>query len=641
MKFEFYDKNSEFILKTLLSGLDLSFMKNSTELKLMQVSLPKNTEIKLQLKENFLLELVKDLKSIPDSDKFILLGDKCLNVELNDSSTNGGISSTYFEIFCRLVKNDSCDEIELLFNDVTRTKILEKTNADFIYKSTFLSKVAHEFKNPLLYISELVNEVEECFNSKTNEFTSNKISSHGNKTKINKIINQIKSMSNFLMVLIKDLDYFSISQLRKGIFIDLKPTDLDSILEFIKEIAKSLILKFSKDKQIKFTLVKRELTSKTISTDEGRLKQILVNLISNAVKFTHFGAINLEVSCNNLNDNGEKEVRFCITDTGIGMSEDFSKCLLNPNMRMSKDGQYGSGLGLLIVSDLSQKLGKKIEFSSQIGKGSSFWFSVPCIKNNNLLTEDIHHHSYIHSQSENDIQFKSESNAHSIISMNQSTHSAKTILKSNLSFNLDRDVRTIYKLRESDEFKTANALQSNLIIINGDGSREPININNNFNINIVNSFSANINNENNEDEGGGYDFSVLIVDDENMNRMTNARLMKQLSKEMKLKCNIVQAEDGVEGLYKIYQGLKSGVYFSCILCDQTMTYMNGTHFADMLKLITEERRMKPIPFYVVTAFEDSNTLSRLAESSYIKKVITKPLGKNHAKDIINEILSFQ
>ncbi len=101
------------------------------------------------MNENFLNIFVKHISNFPENNNFILIGYK--TIEIEETEIN-------FEIYCRYKKTDEENELEILFNDITRIKMNEKQNAEFKYKSLFLSKVAHEFKNPLICITELINQ---------------------------------------------------------------------------------------------------------------------------------------------------------------------------------------------------------------------------------------------------------------------------------------------------------------------------------------------------------------------------------------------------------------------------------------------------------------------------------------------------
>ncbi len=111
---------------------------------------------------------------------------------------------------------------------------------------------------------------------------------------------------------------------------------------------------------------------KHVEGDLGKLRQIMINLIGNAVKFTSEGGISLLVG--RQNDN----IRFSINDTGKGIPEEDIKKILQPFMQSSNvDHEGGTGLGLAISSRFIEMLGGKLEIKSNIGTGSTFSFEIP------------------------------------------------------------------------------------------------------------------------------------------------------------------------------------------------------------------------------------------------------------------------
>ena len=117
--------------------------------------------------------------------------------------------------------------------------------------------------------------------------------------------------------------------------------------------------------------------SSTIQADPKRLKQILVNLLNNAVKFTpEKGSVKLNVRA----DAKEGLMRFSVTDTGIGIDPANIEKLFNPFVQLdsSLSRQYeGSGLGLTLVKQLVEMHGGSIEVQSEVGVGSCFAFVLP------------------------------------------------------------------------------------------------------------------------------------------------------------------------------------------------------------------------------------------------------------------------
>jgi signal transduction histidine kinase len=116
-----------------------------------------------------------------------------------------------------------------------------------------------------------------------------------------------------------------------------------------------------------------------IITDRYKLESVLINLIKNAVKFTHQGEI--VVGCTLKEDTENKSMTFYVRDTGIGIPSDRIEHIFNRFEQADiedKTAMGGSGLGLAISRSYVEMLGGKIEVSSKEGSGSTFTFSIPC-----------------------------------------------------------------------------------------------------------------------------------------------------------------------------------------------------------------------------------------------------------------------
>ena len=115
--------------------------------------------------------------------------------------------------------------------------------------------------------------------------------------------------------------------------------------------------------------------------DPLRLRQILYNLLSNAIKFTARGGVTLKAACSMCQ--GTYMLEFSVRDTGIGMTPEDQSKLFKPFSQV--DGSTtrrfgGTGLGLMIVRELVQAMGGQVRVESQLGKGSTFSFCIPCVK---------------------------------------------------------------------------------------------------------------------------------------------------------------------------------------------------------------------------------------------------------------------
>jgi signal transduction histidine kinase len=297
------------------------------------------------------------------------------------SFTQGG-QELFFELNCRLNQ----DHLELLFNDVTRTKLIEKANDELKQKSLFFSKITHEFKNPLICVCELINQT---YDMVSESETENKI--------LFSNLDQIKSLANYLQILIKDFTHFSENQFGEITTFEEQETDLFSVVDFCKKICNSLLIKSNKNENIQCNFNIDKSVPKKIKTDEWRLKQILINLLSNSIKFTLLGKITLDVSLDEQLDflksrsNQNNRIKFEVKDTGLGMKEDVFKDLSSPFKKVfckeiKKQNQLGCGLGLSIANEIASKLGEGLECESKLGEGTTFWFYIP-IKNELIVKE--------------------------------------------------------------------------------------------------------------------------------------------------------------------------------------------------------------------------------------------------------------
>ena len=121
-------------------------------------------------------------------------------------------------------------------------------------------------------------------------------------------------------------------------------------------------------------------TPQVVKGDEGRLRQILVNLVGNAIKFTEHGEVKLCVEAGPPVASGRRKVTFTVTDTGIGIPAEKTHSLFHPFSQgdASHTRRYGgAGLGLTISKEVATRMGGNISFSSHYGKGSTFVATLP------------------------------------------------------------------------------------------------------------------------------------------------------------------------------------------------------------------------------------------------------------------------
>ncbi|WP_413560560.1 ATP-binding protein [Bdellovibrio sp. HCB209] len=240
--------------------------------------------------------------------------------------------------------------------DLREKSMIETTKA----KSLFLANMSHEIRTPLhavISISDLLSEM-------------------NLPEKASRYIRTLKDSGASLLALINDiLDY---SKIDSG-NIDLERVDFNLVNLIETQI--DLMISRAELKSLQLTSYVDPTLPVTVNGDFGRLGQILVNLISNAIKFTHAGGV--KVRCAPIKSLSDRKllVRFEVEDSGTGLSEDKKAQLFKPFVQAdsSTARRYGgTGLGLSICHSLVTLMGGEISYRSNGDKpGTTFWFDVP------------------------------------------------------------------------------------------------------------------------------------------------------------------------------------------------------------------------------------------------------------------------
>ena len=226
-------------------------------------------------------------------------------------------------------------------------------------KSAFLANMSHELRTPLNAIigySEMM--LEDAQEEGAEERTSD--------------LQKVRGSGRHLLGLINDI--LDISKIEAGkLELNIDPVDLSNVLSEVESTAAPLM----ETNANRFKVVASDDIG-TIECDHQRLTQILLNLLSNAAKFTENGDIDLTVE-----RNGDGWVRFAIRDTGIGMSAEQVKRLFEPFVQADSSiaGRYGgTGLGLSISSRFVEMMGGRITIESEPDEGSCFTVWLPDIE---------------------------------------------------------------------------------------------------------------------------------------------------------------------------------------------------------------------------------------------------------------------
>jgi signal transduction histidine kinase len=231
----------------------------------------------------------------------------------------------------------------------------EKAEESDRLKSAFLANMSHEIRTPLnsiLGFSELLTDPE--LDSESRREFANLINSSGN---------------NLLSIINDVLD---ISKIEAG-QITLTANEF-SAQRLISIIQKEYSLKAS-TKGIELRLAPQATDQKFIVlSDEMRIKQVLINFIGNALKFTESGYIEIGVKLKKNN------IQFHVKDTGIGIAREFHEKIFERfrQVEASNTRKYGgNGLGLAITKNLAELLGGRIWLESEVNQGSTFFFTLP------------------------------------------------------------------------------------------------------------------------------------------------------------------------------------------------------------------------------------------------------------------------
>jgi len=246
---------------------------------------------------------------------------------------------------------------------------LEKLNHASAIKSDFLASMSHEIRTPMNGIVGLSQLLKKTHLNSTQE----------------KYLNTIDSSVNLLLTVINDILDFS--KLESGKLLLHKTNfNFNNIISHILDILDTEI----KQKNLEVSVeIDNELYPQYLG-DENRLKQIFINLISNAIKFTANGNISIKVQLLNQQTN-HSNIKVTISDNGIGIEESIIPSLFEKFTQAdsSTTRQYGgTGLGLAICKNLVVLMSGKIGVESTPGKGSDFWFEIELEKDSNTTTEN-------------------------------------------------------------------------------------------------------------------------------------------------------------------------------------------------------------------------------------------------------------
>ena len=215
-------------------------------------------------------------------------------------------------------------------------------------KSAFLANMSHEIRTPLNAIVGF----------------SGILASTDEEEEKQEYVSIIENNNTLLLQLISDI--LDLSKIEAGT-LEFQYSNID-LNKMLNELTSSLQLKIKSEKvQLTCHLAEKNCF---IHTEKNRLSQLLINLISNAIKFTTEGYIRFGYELRG------KEIYFYVSDTGCGIPKDKQKSIFGRFVKLNSFEQ-GTGLGLSICQTLVEHMGGTIGVDSEEGKGSTFWFTLP------------------------------------------------------------------------------------------------------------------------------------------------------------------------------------------------------------------------------------------------------------------------
>lgn len=526
-------------------------------------------------------------------------------------------------------KNPSMETIDLLLYDISDLKLAEKKNVEAKLKENLFSKIAHEFKTPLIIMNSHFSQLYALLNPNGNSFDTGTAMLYSN----------IRSLSDYTIFLIDDLICYSNNTKEIALNVE-RNVALRDILEFCFCIMNTLIsLGTGSKENIRTEFEYDNDIDKYVrlNTDTNRLKQIILNLINNSIKFTKSGFIKIKAKLD------YNKVIIDINDSGIGMDEQKMKKIIH-NFNISKprfmstqsksvrfenqlnepspsesrieytvdnvantviDGEAlsmnidknyhefnGLGLGLSIVKFLCEKMDIVVDCRSNVRRGTTFSICLDAIPTEDIITEKV----YLPCR---DIDIRD----------------SRELIHSSVDLSISRNLQTpmIKNNQENPDEIEHEELHTN---------REVIPITSHLKIN-----SDNIS----KSDGRA---TILVCDDSWIIRNSLKGLLNGIE-DISQKFIVETAFDGIDLVSRVINDQLKENRIKIVISDENMEFLNGSDAVIMLRVLESQGKISKGIYFSTTAFSNEE-IHRKIESAGFDDVLMKPITRDMLEELFRK-----